>query len=832
MISNVNVGGLTFDAAYDSGNAARIEQGETPDEFHLWTAPDCAGTVHEKQYKAWFAFTVGGAQRGRYLTFVVHNMNNLGKLFKHDMRPVYRHLPSKPRWSRIPLPTSQTGTMKGDPDFRLTFKHRVECDPVSECIQFAFCFPLTYTDTMARLAYLDALFETPPAAIIAGNGAAIGAANGAGRPAQLKTAHAAPPAPAAASSDAPAAASTPAAASSAPWSAAAVGQEPSLLPPPLAEPMPTWTEDVPDVARAREPAPSAAAPRAPGPRSCSVSKIPRPRARTPAAAVNKAIAMADAVPSAPAAAPPSQERVRVRSAIAAAAPAPAHKAQGAVAARNGGAATVPGTSCSAAVAEAATVADALAAAPARVHAAALEAALGTRADAWPSASRAVSESAAAAAVLYAASLTPSTRPPGIYYHRELLTRSMEGRRIDLLTISGNNGLLEMLEEPITSAEGAMEGTPPACLLPSEGERPRAFVSTKPVFLLTARVHPGETPASHVMDGLLEFLLNTSDPRAHALRERFVFLIVPMINPDGVFRGHYRADTIGQNLNRCYAQATPEAHSSVFAIGRLVRHLHARGRLAFYIDTHGHATKRGCLLFGNALPEFDAMVENVLYAKLVGANCRWFDFGGCVFTERNMYRPDARDGLSKAGSGRVATYKLTGLTHVYTLECSYNTGRLVNRLSPAHVPKGMDKRDLSPPPAPSKSASPKYTPIDWRAVGRSLAVAALDLQDANPCSRIGAPGGGSAKGLLGLRGFIGAWVRTQNKKEAERAAKAKANGAETDGEGGGGGSGGSADEDPDNDEPELRGEEEAGLSDEEEELAPAAAPPRYLPVAIG
>jgi hypothetical protein len=35
--------------------------------------------------------------------------------------------------------------------------------------------------------------------------------------------------------------------------------------------------------------------------------------------VNKAIAMADAVPSAPAAAPPSQERVRVRSAIAAAA---------------------------------------------------------------------------------------------------------------------------------------------------------------------------------------------------------------------------------------------------------------------------------------------------------------------------------------------------------------------------------------------------------------------------------------------------------------------------------------------------------------------------------
>ena len=49
-----------------------------------------------------------------------------------------------------------------------------------------------------------------------------------------------------------------------------------------------------------------------------------------------------------------------------------------------------------------------------------------------------------------------------------------------------------------------------------------------------------------------------------------------------------------------------------------------------------------------------MVENVLYAKLCASNCRWFDFAGCVFSEKNMYRADARDGLSKAGSGRVAT----------------------------------------------------------------------------------------------------------------------------------------------------------------------------------
>ena len=80
----------------------------------------------------------------------------------------------------------------------------------------------------------------------------------------------------------------------------------------------------------------------------------------------------------------------------------------------------------------------------------------------------------------------------------------------------------------------------------------------------------------------------------------------MLNPDGVFDGCYRADTMGVNLNRTYANCTADAQPSIFGATAVVRQLHERRELMFYVDTHGHASKRGCFFYGNALP-FDQQV---------------------------------------------------------------------------------------------------------------------------------------------------------------------------------------------------------------------------------
>lgn len=74
------------------------------------------------------------------------------------------------------------------------------------------------------------------------------------------------------------------------------------------------------------------------------------------------------------------------------------------------------------------------------------------------------------------------------------------------------------------------------------------IAVRKAIILTARVHPGESNASWMMQGVIEFLVSDDD-KAQYLRDTYVFKIIPMLNPDGVIVGNYRCSLVGQDLNR-------------------------------------------------------------------------------------------------------------------------------------------------------------------------------------------------------------------------------------------------------------------------------------------
>ncbi|VVC44703.1 Hypothetical protein CINCED_3A021105 [Cinara cedri] len=148
----------------------------------------------------------------------------------------------------------------------------------------------------------------------------------------------------------------------------------------------------------------------------------------------------------------------------------------------------------------------------------------------------------------------------IYFYRETIVKSLENRAVDLLTISSFKGISEERECRLFG------------LFPDEN-KPRSHIfRNKKVIIMSARVHPGETPSSFVMNGLIKYLLS-KDEHANILRQNFIFKLIPMLNPDGVAKGFYRTDTRGCNLNRYYLKPSLKLHPSIYASRSIILYHH-------------------------------------------------------------------------------------------------------------------------------------------------------------------------------------------------------------------------------------------------------------------
>jgi len=98
----------------------------------------------------------------------------------------------------------------------------------------------------------------------------------------------------------------------------------------------------------------------------------------------------------------------------------------------------------------------------------------------------------------------------------------------------------------------------------------------------ARQHPGETMAEWFAEGMIDALLDTTNPVAARLRREVVFYIVPNMNPDGAVRGNLRTNAAGIDLNREWMTPTAQRSPEVLAVKTL---MHTTG-CDLFLDIHG------------------------------------------------------------------------------------------------------------------------------------------------------------------------------------------------------------------------------------------------------
>lgn len=258
----------------------------------------------------------------------------------------------------------------------------------------------------------------------------------------------------------------------------------------------------------------------------------------------------------------------------------------------------------------------------------------------------------------------------LFWERALLCRTVQHRRVDLITI-----------------------TSPEPLAPS-GER-------KKTIFVTARVHSGESPASYVCHGFLCYLVS-DHPMARALRGHCIFKIVPMLNPDGVFLGNYRCSSMGYDLNRHWLNPNGWAHSPIKHTREEILRLNSSPdtELDFFIDMHAHSTCTNAFMFVNSNNDERKDQAAMLFPRLVAIADRSFSAQASRFCREP----------SKLGTGRRALGEFLHVApNCYTLEVSmYCTVDAKQRIVP-------------------------YTEESYLELGRNIAATFGDFYRVDPCA---------------------------------------------------------------------------------------------------
>lgn len=204
---------------------------------------------------------------------------------------------------------------------------------------------------------------------------------------------------------------------------------------------------------------------------------------------------------------------------------------------------------------------------------------------------------------------------------------------------------------------------------------RGSFDKKKYVVITSRVHASETPGSYKAQAMLS-LLTSSDPAIEFLRGSLVFLVLPMLNPDGVVLGNNRCSAKGHDLNRCWNSPSC-SQPAIWHLKNKLSQLAGSGKeILMYCDLHGHSKLMNSFVYAcHAVTAGDvsSWTRVRLLPRILARNCHLFDYHQCSFKVES----------EKMNTARVIVWKEFKVINSFTLETSvygYTLGKDVVRFS--------------------------------------------------------------------------------------------------------------------------------------------------------
>lgn len=232
--------------------------------------------------------------------------------------------------------------------------------------------------------------------------------------------------------------------------------------------------------------------------------------------------------------------------------------------------------------------------------------------------------------------------------------------------------------------------------------PEAINKRKGV-VISARVHPGESNASFMMQGIIDYLTGPSLD-AKILRDNFVFKLVPMLNADGVVVGNYRCSLAGLDLNRMWRDPSRRLTPTIYATKVMLKRLQEDRDVVLFCDLHGHSRKHNVFCYGcepgKDVPPGPRRYAEMVFPRMLWRNSPVFSFSDCSF----------KISRQKEGTGRVVVRRELGIVNSFTLEATL-AGPNFGRLAGTHV-----------------------GPAALRGVGHAFCDTILDYFDPDPAKR--------------------------------------------------------------------------------------------------